>query len=96
VEVADGGPGMTADEAAHAFDRFWRGRSSRSRPGSGLGLSIVRAIVAAHGGEVQLETDPDRGTTVRIVLPAAPAAAPQGFGRPAALSGPVSAPGAPS
>jgi len=99
VEVADGGPGMTADEAAHAFDRFWRGRSSRSRPGSGLGLSIVRAIVAAHGGEVQLETGPDRGTTVRLLLPAAPAAppaAPQGFGRSAALSGPVSTPGVPS
>ena len=69
IEVADEGPGMDAAAAAHVFDRFWRADASRSRPGSGLGLSIVAAVVAALGGEVTLETDPASGTTARVRLP---------------------------
>jgi two-component system, OmpR family, sensor kinase len=76
LEVADGGPGMPPDVAAKAFERFFRADPSRSRHrgGSGLGLSIVHATVTALGGSVQLETGPDRGTTVRITLPLAPLA----------------------
>lgn len=73
VEVADDGIGMDADGAAHAFDRFWRSDTGRvrSRAGAGLGLSIVRAIVEAHGGRVTLDTSPGRGTRVRVAFPTA-------------------------
>ncbi|ADP82087.1 sensor histidine kinase [Pseudofrankia inefficax] len=71
LEVRDTGPGMTAQDAERAFDRFWRADASRVRPGSGLGLPIVAAIVTAHGGSVTIESSPDLGTLVRAVLPAA-------------------------
>ncbi len=78
LEVADAGPGMPPEDAARAFDRFHRGAG---RPGSqdgddprgggsGLGLSIVQAIAAAHGGQAVLESQPGYGTRVRIFLPA--------------------------
>jgi two-component system, OmpR family, sensor kinase len=71
IDVIDDGPGMDTDAADHAFDRFWRGEVARTRrrAGSGLGLSIVRAIVEAHDGRITLETSPARGTLVRVVLP---------------------------
>ena len=68
IEVADEGPGMAAADAARAFDRFHRaGRSARG--GSGLGLSIVAAIAAAHGGRATLRSAAGAGTTVRVELP---------------------------
>ena len=73
LEVTDTGPGMDQADAARAFDRFWRADAGRTRAGSGLGLPIVAAIVAAHGGEVGMETSLEAGTVVRIVLPAAEA-----------------------
>lgn len=72
LEIRDGGPGMTPTEAAHAFDRFWRAETSRTRTGSGLGLPIAQAIVTAHDGTIDLHTTPEDGTTVRIELPPAP------------------------
>lgn len=69
LEVGDEGPGMTPEEAAHAFDRFWQADAARSRQGAGLGLPIVRGIVAAHGGDVTLDSDPVRGTRVVVRLP---------------------------
>lgn len=69
LEVRDSGPGMDEDGVRHAFDRFWRADASRTRAGSGLGLSIVAGIVEAHGGEITLDSTPGQGTTVRIVLP---------------------------
>ncbi|WP_308198420.1 sensor histidine kinase [Actinomadura terrae] len=71
LEVEDAGPGLTAEQRARAFERFYRADPSRShgRGGSGLGLSIVAAVVAAHGGEVALEAAPGGGTVVRIRLP---------------------------
>ncbi len=71
LEVRDEGPGMSPDVAARAFERFYRADPSRSRHhgGSGLGLSIVRAIVDAHHGSVALDTALGHGTTVRISLP---------------------------
>jgi len=68
-EVADTGPGLDVESSAHAFDRFWRGDTSRSRPGSGLGLSIAAGIVAAHGGRLKMETAPGEGMVVRVTLP---------------------------
>ena len=71
LEVADEGPGLEADEAARAFERFYRADPARARAGggSGLGLSIVAAIAAAHGGRATLDTGPGRGATFRVELP---------------------------
>lgn len=69
ITVADDGVGMAADELAHAFDRFWRSDRSRERPGSGLGLSIAKAVVEAHGGSIEAASEPDAGTTFTIRLP---------------------------
>ena len=71
LRVADTGPGMNPNDASKAFDRFWRAEASRTRPGSGLGLSIVAGIVAAHGGEVTLTSNMSDGTEVRVLLPSA-------------------------
>ena len=73
VTVADGGPGLSPDQAAHVFERFWRADKARTRArgGTGLGLSIVSAIVAAHGGSVRFDSDVERGSTVTVWLPAA-------------------------
>jgi two-component system OmpR family sensor kinase len=72
VIVADEGPGMTPEEAAHAFDRFWQAGADAATAGrgTGLGLSIVSDIVAAHGGEIRLDTEPGRGAAFTITLPA--------------------------
>jgi two-component system OmpR family sensor kinase len=66
--VRDTGPGIAPDEQRHIFDRFYRGRDSRSE-GSGLGLSIVRAIAEAHGGQVAVRSAPGHGATFRLTLP---------------------------
>jgi two-component system OmpR family sensor kinase len=81
VRVADGGPGLPPEQAAQVFDRFWRADAARTRVrgGSGLGLSIVQALVADHGGQVRFDSAVATGTTVTVVLPAAaqvPAPAP--------------------
>ncbi|MFF3787543.1 sensor histidine kinase [Streptomyces sp. NPDC001933] len=71
LEVADQGPGLTAAERERVFGRFYRTDDSRTRTtgGSGLGLSIARALVIAHGGRITLDTAPGRGCTFRITLP---------------------------
>ncbi|RZS29608.1 two-component system OmpR family sensor kinase [Herbihabitans rhizosphaerae] len=70
IEVIDTGPGMSEAERARAFERFYRTDSSRAKEnGSGLGLSIVDSVVEAHGGTVELTTQPGQGTTVRVTLP---------------------------
>jgi signal transduction histidine kinase len=73
LEVADAGPGMSQEAAARAFDRFYRGprggQPSGDGTGSGLGLSIVQAIAAAHGGQAALRSTPGAGTTVRLWIP---------------------------
>ncbi|HEY8545484.1 MAG TPA: sensor histidine kinase, partial [Acidimicrobiales bacterium] len=66
VTVADGGPGFPPDQLAHVFERFTRSVDSR---GSGLGLSIVRDLVEAHGGRVAAANRPEGGATVTFSLP---------------------------
>ena len=66
IRVSDTGPGMEAEEVEHAFDRFYRSSGSS---GSGLGLSIARNLVEAHGGHIGLESEPGKGTTVEVILP---------------------------
>lgn len=70
LRVADTGIGMTTEEVAHAFDRFWRSDRSRAERGSGLGLAIVKAIVEEHGGAIVAESAPGRGTVMWVRLPA--------------------------
>jgi two-component system OmpR family sensor kinase len=72
IQVADGGPGLPPEQAAHVFERFWRADKARTRArgGSGLGLSIVAAIVRAHGGTVRFDSAVEAGSTVTIWLPA--------------------------
>jgi two-component system sensor histidine kinase BaeS len=67
VAVADTGAGMSAQEAARVFDRFYKGPASR---GSGLGLAIAQSLVAAHGGTISIDSAPARGTTITFTLPA--------------------------
>jgi two-component system phosphate regulon sensor histidine kinase PhoR len=73
LAVRDSGPGIPADEQARVFDRFYRGRDTRGRPvrGSGIGLSLVRHIAQAHGGDVTLTSEPGRGSTFIVRLPVA-------------------------
>ncbi len=75
IAVVDNGEGVDADDLPHIFDRFYRGDRSRSRQtgGSGLGLSIVRQLVNAHGGAIQMQSPPaehTQGTGIYIRLPA--------------------------
>ena len=74
IEVQDHGPGMSAEEAARAFERFWRSDPSRTRTsgGAGLGLAIVAAITEAHGGHAEVETTPGAGATFRVSIPLTP------------------------
>ena len=73
MTVADTGQGLTPEEAAHVFERFYRGDSSRHRGdrggGSGLGLSIVSALVDAHGGTVGVDSTPGQGSRFWVRLP---------------------------
>jgi two-component system OmpR family sensor kinase len=74
LEVRDHGPGLSPEHAVKVFERFYRVDSSRARSqggGSGLGLSIVTAVVAAHGGRVGVAPTPGGGATFRVELPLA-------------------------
>jgi len=75
LEVTDAGQGMDAEAAARAFDRFYRsGHGGKDAHGSGLGLSIVQAIAAAHGGHAMLKSAPGIGTSVQVWIPFHPPA----------------------
>ncbi|MFI1506097.1 sensor histidine kinase [Streptomyces sp. NPDC020597] len=71
LEVADQGPGLTEEQAARIFDRFYRADASRARAtgGAGLGLAIVHSLVTAHAGRVEVDTTPGRGAVFRVLLP---------------------------
>ncbi len=71
VAVADDGPGLTEEERARVFERFYRADPSRSRDagGSGLGLAIVAAIAEAHGGKVAVGPSPASGASFEVRLP---------------------------
>jgi two-component system sensor histidine kinase BaeS len=65
ITVSDTGSGIAAADLPHVFDRFYRSAGSG---GSGLGLPIARSLVEAHGGSIEADSQPGRGTTVRIIL----------------------------
>jgi signal transduction histidine kinase len=71
LTVADDGPGMSSDQAAHAFERFWQAEPTATHPrrGTGLGLAIVAELVTAHGGTITLDTSRGAGAVFTIILP---------------------------
>ncbi|MFN0066177.1 MAG: ATP-binding protein [Limisphaerales bacterium] len=71
IEIADTGPGIPAAEQELIWQRLYRGDKSRSQHGLGLGLSLVKAVVEAHGGQVDVESAPGGGATFRVALPRA-------------------------
>ena len=71
VAVADRGPGMTPEQIARSFDRFWRAADA-DRPGTGLGLAVVQHLARASGGDVELAARPGGGLVATVRLPAAP------------------------
>jgi two-component system OmpR family sensor kinase len=78
VSVSDTGIGIAPGDLPYIFDRFWRADPARSRtgdrPGAGLGLAISRWIAEAHGGTIEVQSRPGRGTTFTVTLPAEPSA----------------------
>jgi signal transduction histidine kinase len=90
IAVEDHGQGLDADECRHVFEPFYRGKDAVANQiqGSGLGLSLVRRIVDAHGGRIELESEPGRGSTFTICLPGATTGV--GAGAPAAALDPSS------
>lgn len=76
ITVADCGPGIPPEHLPHIFDRFYKADASRAgtpvRSGSGLGLSIVRAIVNRHGGNISAANQPGGGAVFTLLLPSAP------------------------
>jgi signal transduction histidine kinase len=72
IAVRDTGAGIPASELPRIWDRLFRGDASRSERGLGLGLSLVKAIVEAHGGTVGVNSDPGRGSVFSVSLPLIP------------------------
>src|SRR5262249_55934941 len=90
IAVGDRGRGIEPDDLAHIFEPFFRGRFAVERQihGSGLGLSLVARIVAAHGGHITVSSTPGQGATFTIHLPALPPdPAPHALGEPASDAG---------
>ncbi|MEZ5285060.1 MAG: sensor histidine kinase [Vicinamibacterales bacterium] len=75
IAVADHGLGIGPEDRKHIFEPFYRGRDAVSRQiqGSGLGLNLVWRIAEAHDGAVDVASEPGRGSTFTLILPAAPA-----------------------
>jgi len=76
IAVTDTGMGISPEDLPRIWDRLYRGDKSRSQRGLGLGLSMVRAIVAAHRGRVTASSEVGRGSTFRLYLPRASVTSP--------------------
>lgn len=69
LSVSDDGPGIDKEDLDKIFDRFYRGDSSRSNQGTGLGLAMVKKIAEIHGGEVTVESEVGKGSTFKVIIP---------------------------
>jgi signal transduction histidine kinase len=69
IDVMDTGVGIPEDELAHIFEKYYQVGAEAKAKGSGLGLAIVKHVVDAHGGDIEVASEPGRGTTFRIRLP---------------------------
>jgi signal transduction histidine kinase len=67
--VGDTGAGISAEYLPRIFERFYRADKSRSSGNAGLGVAISKAIVEAHGGVIEVSSEPGAGTTVEVGLP---------------------------
>jgi len=67
--VSDNGPGMSRRDRNRVFEKFVRGEPSQSAAGSGIGLTISKGLVEAHGGRIWIESLPGEGTTVYFSIP---------------------------
>lgn len=74
IRFADTGPGIPDQELPHVFDRLWRGAGAADVSGSGIGLAVVRELIAAHAGEVTVNANQPGGSVFTISLPLAPGA----------------------
>jgi signal transduction histidine kinase len=81
ITVTDTGPGIAPDDVPHVFDRFFRGRGVRAS-GSGIGLTLVRELVEAHGGSVEVSSQPGAGAAFTVRLPRASSGPFTGFTEP--------------
>ena len=73
VSIADCGPGVKADEQSRIFDKFYRGmHSSRFPGGTGMGLSIAKGIIEAHGGKITVSGRAEGGSIFSVQLPLSP------------------------
>ena len=70
IDVADEGPGIPLEDQQLIFEKFGRSGGGAAKPGSGLGLFIARSIAEAHGGSLEVESLPARGSVFRLELPA--------------------------
>ncbi|MEU8566969.1 HAMP domain-containing sensor histidine kinase [Streptomyces pathocidini] len=80
ITVADGGPGLTEEELVRVGDRFWRSGRHQNVSGSGLGLSISRALLSAGGASIAYARNEPRGLRVAITIPRTPKSGPSGGG----------------
>lgn len=69
IVVEDCGAGIAPEDLPHVFERFFRGRTADGTPGSGLGLAIARNLARLHGGDIALQSTPQRGSTFTLSLP---------------------------
>ncbi len=69
LEVADEGPGIGPDEMPRLFDRFWRGSAGQRTSGSGIGLAVVAGLVEAHGGRIEVSSEPGSGARFTVLFP---------------------------
>lgn len=68
IEIEDNGRGMTAEELEQLFNRYYRGTNTTNHKGSGLGMSIAKEVIEAHDGEIQVESEVNKGTKISILL----------------------------
>ena len=69
ISVADTGPGIAEAELETIFNKYYRSQRTAGTSGTGLGLAIVKAVAEAHGGRVEVESEPGRGSVFRLYLP---------------------------
>lgn len=69
LKIQDTGEGISQANLAHVFESFWRQDEAHTTPGFGLGLPIAQKIVVLHGGRIEVESEINVGTTVKMILP---------------------------